>query len=126
MTSPVSRNDAAVSASQLDARLRAGLDAMGLSLEEEGVERLLAYLDLMGKWNRVYNLTRLVWHQRRRGLGLRSGPRGRGVGHEPGCGSGPQDGAGADSGCGPGCRVTVTGMPRRSSCCESQTKIRAR
>ena len=42
MTSPVSRNGAAVSASQLDARLRAGLDAMGLSLEEEGVERLLA------------------------------------------------------------------------------------
>ena len=57
MTSPVSRNGAVVSASQLDARLRAGLDAMGLSLEEEGVERLLAYLDLMGKWNRVYNLT---------------------------------------------------------------------
>ena len=61
-----------------------------------------------------------------RGLDLRPGRRGRGFGHEPGCGSGPQGEAGTDSGGAPGCRVTVTGMPRRSSCWGSQTKMRAR
>ena len=65
-------------------------------------------------------------YQGRRGLQLRPGRRGRGFGHEPGCGSGPQGEAGTDSGGAPGCRVTVTGMPRRSSCWGSQTKMRAR
>lgn len=39
------------------ARLQAGLDALGLMLSTEQVDRLLAYLELLQKWNRVYNLT---------------------------------------------------------------------
>lgn len=37
--------------------LRAGLEQLGLTLTAEQVDRLLAYLDLLQKWNRVYNLT---------------------------------------------------------------------
>jgi 16S rRNA (guanine527-N7)-methyltransferase len=37
--------------------LLAGLDALGLTLPADQVDRLLAYLDLLQKWNRVYNLT---------------------------------------------------------------------
>ena len=37
--------------------LRDGLNALGLSLTEPQVLQLLAYQDLMGKWNKVYNLT---------------------------------------------------------------------
>ncbi|NIR61484.1 MAG: 16S rRNA (guanine(527)-N(7))-methyltransferase RsmG [Gammaproteobacteria bacterium] len=38
-------------------RLRAGLDALGLALAPEACARLLAYLELLAKWNRAYNLT---------------------------------------------------------------------
>jgi len=41
----------------LSALLRQGLDALGLSLDEHQQSLLLAYVDLMGKWTRVYNLT---------------------------------------------------------------------
>lgn len=37
--------------------LRAGLDALGLPLSPSRVGQLLAYLDWIAKWNRVYNLT---------------------------------------------------------------------
>ena len=37
--------------------LAAGLAALGLSLDADAQERLLAYLALVEKWNRVYNLT---------------------------------------------------------------------
>jgi 16S rRNA (guanine527-N7)-methyltransferase len=37
--------------------LRQGLDAMGLYLDEHQQSQLLSYVDLMGKWTRVYNLT---------------------------------------------------------------------
>ena len=37
--------------------LRQGLDALGLSLDEHQQNQLLSYIDLMGKWTRVYNLT---------------------------------------------------------------------
>ena len=37
--------------------LRDGLQALGLVLDPGTVERLLAYLDLIAKWNKVYNLT---------------------------------------------------------------------
>ena len=37
--------------------LRAGLAALGLSLSDEQVQKLLAYQSLIGKWNQVYNLT---------------------------------------------------------------------
>ena len=37
--------------------LRDGLNALGLSLTEPQVLQLLAYQDLIGKWNKVYNLT---------------------------------------------------------------------
>jgi 16S rRNA (guanine527-N7)-methyltransferase len=34
-----------------------GLQALGLALEPDTVDRLLAYMDLIAKWNKVYNLT---------------------------------------------------------------------
>jgi len=37
--------------------LQAGLDQLGLTLAANQVEQLLAYLELLKKWNRVYNLT---------------------------------------------------------------------
>lgn len=41
----------------LSLQLRQGLDALGLSLDEHQQNQLLSYVDLMGKWTRVYNLT---------------------------------------------------------------------
>jgi 16S rRNA (guanine527-N7)-methyltransferase len=41
----------------LDAKLRAGLAALGLPLSDAQVASLMAYQALIGKWNRVYNLT---------------------------------------------------------------------
>jgi len=41
----------------LDEMLRAGLSQLQLDLSEEQVGKLLAYLNLIGKWNKVYNLT---------------------------------------------------------------------
>jgi len=38
-------------------RLRAGVQALGLALEPGQQEKLLGYLALLQKWNRVYNLT---------------------------------------------------------------------
>ena len=40
-----------------EAALEHGLDALGLDLRLAQVERLERYLDLLEKWNRVYNLT---------------------------------------------------------------------
>jgi 16S rRNA (guanine527-N7)-methyltransferase len=40
-----------------EARLRAGAAALGLALTEAQVSQLLAYLALIAKWNKVYNLT---------------------------------------------------------------------
>jgi 16S rRNA (guanine527-N7)-methyltransferase len=40
-----------------EAVLRAGLSALGLSLSDAQVRQLLDYQDLIGKWNKVYNLT---------------------------------------------------------------------
>ena len=37
--------------------LQAGLGQLGLTLTADQVDQLLAYLDLLQKWNRVYNLT---------------------------------------------------------------------
>lgn len=44
-------------AHQPRARLRHGLAALGLALPDERVERLLAYLVLLARWNAAYNLT---------------------------------------------------------------------
>lgn len=41
----------------LEAQLREGIAALGLSLPAETVEHLLVYLRLLDKWNRTYNLT---------------------------------------------------------------------
>ncbi len=41
----------------LEAGLRDGVQALGLNLLDEQVQTLLAYLDWVAKWNRVYNLT---------------------------------------------------------------------
>lgn len=38
-------------------QLQAGVDQLGLALGTDQVDALLAYLDLLQKWNRVYNLT---------------------------------------------------------------------
>lgn len=38
-------------------QLAAGLGALDLRLPDGAAERMLAYLDLLAKWNRVYNLT---------------------------------------------------------------------
>jgi 16S rRNA (guanine527-N7)-methyltransferase len=38
-------------------QLHAGIAALGLELPEGAEQRLLAYLDLLAKWNRTYNLT---------------------------------------------------------------------
>lgn len=42
-----------------DIALAAGLSALGLALPPAGQEKLLAYRDLLLKWNRTYNLTAL-------------------------------------------------------------------
>jgi 16S rRNA (guanine527-N7)-methyltransferase len=46
-----------MSSSDLKPALLVGLDALGLALSPEQVDRLLAYQDLIAKWNKVYNLT---------------------------------------------------------------------
>lgn len=43
--------------SELEAGLRQGVAALGLRLTDVQVAQLLAYLDLIGKWTKVYNLT---------------------------------------------------------------------
>jgi 16S rRNA (guanine527-N7)-methyltransferase len=43
----------------LEAGLRAGVQAFGLSLTDEQIQRLLDYVALIQKWNKVYNLTAL-------------------------------------------------------------------
>jgi 16S rRNA (guanine527-N7)-methyltransferase len=46
-----------MSAHPLEARLREGLQALGLPLSDAQVHTLLAYQDWVAKWNKVYNLT---------------------------------------------------------------------
>lgn len=41
----------------LSRSLRQGVEALGLNLDDAQQKQLLAYLALLGKWNRVYNLT---------------------------------------------------------------------
>ena len=41
----------------LESDLRAGLAGLGLDLSDAQVHQLLGYLDLIQKWNKVYNLT---------------------------------------------------------------------
>ncbi len=41
----------------VESQLRAGVAALGLALPDGAEARLLAYLALLDKWNRVYNLT---------------------------------------------------------------------
>jgi 16S rRNA (guanine527-N7)-methyltransferase len=42
---------------ELEAGLRSGLDELGLALSDTQVGKLLDYLELIRKWNKVYNLT---------------------------------------------------------------------
>lgn len=46
-----------MSASALKPALEAGLQQLGLSFSAAQVDQLLAYQDLIAKWNKVYNLT---------------------------------------------------------------------
>lgn len=41
----------------LESDLRAGLSSLGLDLNDSQIQQLLGYLDLIQKWNKVYNLT---------------------------------------------------------------------
>lgn len=41
----------------LEAGLRDGLSGLGLDLSDQQVVQLLGYLELLGKWSKVYNLT---------------------------------------------------------------------
>lgn len=41
----------------LEPQLRAGIQALGLALDEVQLSQLLSYVDLIQKWTRVYNLT---------------------------------------------------------------------
>jgi 16S rRNA (guanine527-N7)-methyltransferase len=43
----------------LEAGLRSGAQALGLHLSDDQVQRLLDYMALIQKWNKVYNLTAL-------------------------------------------------------------------
>ncbi|MDB5777505.1 MAG: rRNA methyltransferase [Herbaspirillum sp.] len=43
----------------LTRELRTGVESLGLSLSENQHEKLLGYLALLSKWNKVYNLTAL-------------------------------------------------------------------
>jgi len=43
----------------LEAGLREGVRVLGLSLSDEQIQRLLDYMALIQKWNKVYNLTAL-------------------------------------------------------------------
>jgi 16S rRNA (guanine527-N7)-methyltransferase len=49
--------DAPLSAHPLHAELMQGLTALSLVLPESAPAQLLAYLDLIARWNKVYNLT---------------------------------------------------------------------
>lgn len=42
---------------ELESLLRRGLNTLGLSLADTAIERMLAYVALLAKWNRAYNLT---------------------------------------------------------------------
>ncbi len=42
---------------ELEAGLRAGLNKLGLTLADAQIAQLLDYLELIRKWNKVYNLT---------------------------------------------------------------------
>jgi len=46
-----------VSAEALRSRLEAGLAGLGASLADAAKDRLVAYLTLLSRWNRAYNLT---------------------------------------------------------------------
>ena len=46
-----------MSAPDLRPALEAGVRALGLSLPDAQIDRLLAYQELIAKWNKVYNLT---------------------------------------------------------------------
>ena len=46
-----------MSAASLKPALQAGLRELGLGLTDAQVDQLLAYQDLIAKWNKVYNLT---------------------------------------------------------------------
>ncbi len=41
----------------LQESLRAGMHALGMSVDEGQLRQLLAYLDLLAQWNKVFNLT---------------------------------------------------------------------
>ena len=45
------------SASQKRAKLQAGIDTLGIDCTTEQLDLLLAYLNMLERWNKAYNLT---------------------------------------------------------------------
>ncbi len=41
-------------------KLRSGLEELGLPLQEDKIQKLIAYIELLIKWNKVYNLTAIT------------------------------------------------------------------
>lgn len=54
---PLESGLSATTGHALRAALDSGLSKLDLTLPESAIDRLLAYLDLLARWNRVYNLT---------------------------------------------------------------------
>lgn len=46
-----------MSDARIEQRLSGGLDRLGLALDDRQTARLIAYLELLARWNRAYNLT---------------------------------------------------------------------
>ena len=92
-----------MSAAALKPALEAGLRELGLMLSGEQVDRLLAYQDLIAKWNKVYNLTavrdpqEMLTHHLLDSLAAIA-PLLRQTGGQPGFAAGPPQGETAPSG----------------------------
>ena len=92
-----------MSAAALKPALEAGLHELGLTLSDAQVDQLLAYQDLIAKWNKVYNLTavrdpqEMLTHHLLDSLAAIP-PLLRQIGGPPGFAAGPPQGESAPSG----------------------------
>jgi 16S rRNA (guanine527-N7)-methyltransferase len=92
-----------MSAAALKPVLVAGLHELGLSLSDAQVDQLLAYQDLIAKWNKVYNLTavrdpqEMLTHHLLDSLAAIP-PLLRQIGGQPGFAAGPPQGETAPTG----------------------------
>ena len=68
MNAVVHKDPAASLAQSLSKSLAAGIDQMGLTLDAAQQDKLLSYVALLAKWNKVYNLTAVREPERMIGL----------------------------------------------------------